>query len=278
MKKQLLAIVFICVTSISWSQINEVGVFFGGTNYVGDVGKTNYISPSNIGASFIYKYNLNPRIAFRSTLSFYAISGDDAKSSNIERTKRNFSFKLYFIFINNFNFRIEALDDYVEITWETNAETDILSFEVERAIDTTEFITISQIEPFSSEEGSNYLEVDKELIFNKLLTYRLKVIQKDTFIYSKTFELFIEKPINQIELVNNPTKNKNYIQFSSEFESEAKLAIYNANGLNHTETIKIHPGNNEFEVQIEDETPGVYFLQFDAPRTIWIERILKIGS
>ena len=69
MKKRLLAIVFICVTSISWSQINEIGVFIGGTNYIGDVGKTNYISPNKIGASLIYKYNLNPRIALRGNLS-----------------------------------------------------------------------------------------------------------------------------------------------------------------------------------------------------------------
>jgi hypothetical protein len=93
MKKQLLAIVFICFTSISWSQINEFGVFLGGTNFVGDVGKTNYFSPNNLGESIIYKYNLNPRIALRSTLSFYAISGDDSKSSNLERINRNYSFK-----------------------------------------------------------------------------------------------------------------------------------------------------------------------------------------
>ncbi len=73
MKKQLLAIVFICVTSISWSQIHEIGIFIGGTNYVGDVGKTNYISPNNIGAGLIYKYNLNPRIALRGNVSLIPI-------------------------------------------------------------------------------------------------------------------------------------------------------------------------------------------------------------
>ena len=93
MKKQLLAIVFICITSISWSQINEIGVFIGGSNYVGDVGKTNYISPNRIGASLIYKYNINPRIALRGNLSLIPLFGDDAQSSNEIRKNRNFNFK-----------------------------------------------------------------------------------------------------------------------------------------------------------------------------------------
>ena len=93
MKKQLLAILFICVTSISWSQINEIGVFIGGSNYIGDVGRSTYIYPNNIAASLIYKYNVNPRIALRGTLSFLPINGDDAKSSNLVRVNRNFNFK-----------------------------------------------------------------------------------------------------------------------------------------------------------------------------------------
>lgn len=93
MKKQLLAIVFIYVTSISWSQINEIGVFIGGTNYIGDIGKTNYISPNKIGGGVIYKYNLNPRIALRGTFSYLPIKADDANATNSIRKKRNYNFK-----------------------------------------------------------------------------------------------------------------------------------------------------------------------------------------
>ncbi|WP_347175468.1 DUF6089 family protein [Polaribacter uvawellassae] len=92
MKKQFLAIVFICVTSISWSQINEIGVFIGGSNYVGDVGRSTYIYPNNFAASLIYKHNLNPRVALRGTLSYLPINGDDSESSNLVRVNRNFKF------------------------------------------------------------------------------------------------------------------------------------------------------------------------------------------
>lgn len=84
--------IFICVTSISWSQINEIGVFIGGSNYVGDVGKTTYISPNSFGGALIYKYNLNPRIALRGTLSYFSIEADDAESSNPIRKSRGYKF------------------------------------------------------------------------------------------------------------------------------------------------------------------------------------------
>lgn len=92
MKKQFLAIVVICFSSISWGQINEIGIFLGGSNYIGDVGKSNYINPNNVAGGLIYKYNINPRIALRGALSILPISGDDAESSNPMRINRNFNF------------------------------------------------------------------------------------------------------------------------------------------------------------------------------------------
>ena len=92
MKKQLLVIVFICFTSISWGQINEFGFFIGGSNYIGDVGKTNYILPNKVAGGIIYKYNLNPRIALRGTINYIPITADDANSSNEIRVYRNFDF------------------------------------------------------------------------------------------------------------------------------------------------------------------------------------------
>lgn len=93
MKKQLLTMVFVCVTSISFAQINEIGVFVGGTNYIGDIGKTFYIYPNKLGGGIIYKYNLNPRIALRGTYSYLPIEADDADATNDIRKNRGFNFK-----------------------------------------------------------------------------------------------------------------------------------------------------------------------------------------
>tara|TARA_B100000795_G_C22719690_1_gene406906 strand:+ start:272 stop:949 length:678 start_codon:yes stop_codon:yes gene_type:complete len=93
MKKYLILLIFICISNHCLSQINEIGFFIGGVNYVGDVGPTNYIQPRSPGMSILYKYNLNPRIAIRGSFSNFSISGDDANSENTIRQQRGYSFK-----------------------------------------------------------------------------------------------------------------------------------------------------------------------------------------
>ncbi len=93
MKRYLILLLCICISSNCLSQINEIGFFVGGANYVGDVGRTNYIHPNSPGASILYKYNLNPRIAVRGSYSYFSLQGDDADSENSIRNQRGFSFK-----------------------------------------------------------------------------------------------------------------------------------------------------------------------------------------
>ena len=93
MKKQFLILFFICTSSITIGQIHETGIVFGGTNYVGDIGRTDYLLPNSVGGGLIYKYNLNPRIAFRGTLSFLSIKGDDINATNAVRKNRGYTFK-----------------------------------------------------------------------------------------------------------------------------------------------------------------------------------------
>lgn len=93
MEKYIKFLLFICFSSNCLSQINEVGFFAGGVNYVGDVGSTNYIQPNDYGGSILYKYNLNPRIALRGTYSHFSIQGNDADSDNRIRQERGVSFK-----------------------------------------------------------------------------------------------------------------------------------------------------------------------------------------
>lgn len=119
MKRYLILLLFTCFTSISFAQIHEIGLFVGGTNYVGDIGSTNYINPNQFGGGFIYKYNLNPRFALRGTLFLLPIQADDATSGNDFRENRNpaplsFSNTLYEIAagleINFFDYDISQHD------------------------------------------------------------------------------------------------------------------------------------------------------------------------
>lgn len=92
MKKLIFFISFICITTTSNSQINEIGVFAGGSNYIGDVGSEYFINPNKVMGGVIYKWNLNPRIAFRGTFTFSPLSADDANATNNQRYLRGISF------------------------------------------------------------------------------------------------------------------------------------------------------------------------------------------
>ncbi len=89
------ATVFLVVISVfsMKAQTYEVGGFIGGANYIGDIGKTNYISPSDVVVGGVFKWNRSPRHSFRASALVAGISGDDAKSSEPRRQERGYQFK-----------------------------------------------------------------------------------------------------------------------------------------------------------------------------------------
>jgi hypothetical protein len=92
MKKKLFVITFILFTSVAIGQINEVGVFLGGSNYIGDIGRTNWIYPNSYAVGAVYKWNMHPRYSIRANYTYSKIVGDDAQSNNSFRKYRDLSF------------------------------------------------------------------------------------------------------------------------------------------------------------------------------------------
>lgn len=92
MKKSILLIIFACFSNILLGQVYEVGAFVGGSNFVGDVGRTNYIYPNEIAGAVFFKYNHNPRIAFRATYSYLPFSGNDLDADTDFKNDRGISF------------------------------------------------------------------------------------------------------------------------------------------------------------------------------------------
>jgi|SRR5690606_14218655 len=80
-------------TFLAHSQTYEIGGMIGGANYIGDVGKTNYINPNSIGIGGIFKWNRSARHSFRGSILIAKIKGDDAESSNSRREQRGYSFE-----------------------------------------------------------------------------------------------------------------------------------------------------------------------------------------
>lgn len=75
------------------AQINEIGVFLGGSNFVGDVGKTNYISPNEPALGIVYKWNKSPRQSYRFSYTQSTITANDLDSEVPGRNLRGYRFK-----------------------------------------------------------------------------------------------------------------------------------------------------------------------------------------
>lgn len=89
-----LTIILMSISSVqlSYSQIHEIGGFLGGSNFIGDVGATNYISPNQLAIGGIYKWNRSPRHSFRVSLIYSELEGKDSKSKDPRRIERGYEF------------------------------------------------------------------------------------------------------------------------------------------------------------------------------------------
>jgi len=80
------------LTSLN-AQIHEVGVFLGGSNYIGDIGKMDYIAPNEPAFGILYKWNRSPRHSWRISYTQSRISGDDANAKSPARKLRGYRFE-----------------------------------------------------------------------------------------------------------------------------------------------------------------------------------------
>lgn len=93
MKNVLLYIATLFLSYSIHAQIHEIGVFAGGSNYIGDIGPTNYIAPNKFAFGLLYKWNKSPRHSYK--LSYYQgeLIARDIDSNVPSRNLRDFSFK-----------------------------------------------------------------------------------------------------------------------------------------------------------------------------------------
>jgi hypothetical protein len=93
MKKILVLFFCLIFQNVLTAQIHEIGVFLGGSNFIGDVGKTNYVDPNEIAFGLLYKWNKSPRHSYRFSYTQSTISGNDLDSEVPARAQRGYSFK-----------------------------------------------------------------------------------------------------------------------------------------------------------------------------------------
>ena len=91
MKRILFALFAAAIPLIASSQIYEVGVFAGGSNYIGEVGPTSYIAPNEPALGLIAKWNRSPRHSWRASFTYGRLASDDADSDVSGRKERGYS-------------------------------------------------------------------------------------------------------------------------------------------------------------------------------------------
>ena len=92
MRKIFLFIFIITISKLN-AQIHEIGVFVGGSNFIGDVGNTGYINPNEPAFGILYKWNKSPRHAYRFSYMQSKITSNDANSKEKARQTRDYSFE-----------------------------------------------------------------------------------------------------------------------------------------------------------------------------------------
>lgn len=92
MKYFFLLLLSAFITSNVDAQIYEVGVFAGGSNFIGDVGATDYIAPNQAAFGALFRWNRSTRHSFRASLIFTDLKGVDAKSDDPRRKQRGYEF------------------------------------------------------------------------------------------------------------------------------------------------------------------------------------------
>ena len=75
------------------AQIHEIGVFVGGINYIGDIGPTTYVSPSEPAIGLLYKWNKSPRHSYRLSYIQSKIESNDTESKEASRNQRGYRFE-----------------------------------------------------------------------------------------------------------------------------------------------------------------------------------------
>ncbi|MBQ0907210.1 hypothetical protein KBJ98_00680 [Flavobacterium sp. F-328] len=86
-------IIFLSLFSLTnlQAQIHEIGVFLGGSNYIGDIGPTTYINPNEPAIGILYKWNKSPRHSYRISYVQSQITSRDFDSKEVSRYERGFN-------------------------------------------------------------------------------------------------------------------------------------------------------------------------------------------
>jgi hypothetical protein len=90
MRRYFLLLLMGMVAVVGKSQVSEIGLCGGVSFYMGDLTPNKVFIGSRPAGGLVYRYNINPRFAFKATALFGSLQASDAKTGTPER---NLSFR-----------------------------------------------------------------------------------------------------------------------------------------------------------------------------------------
>ncbi|HRY32407.1 MAG TPA: DUF6089 family protein [Bacteroidales bacterium] len=97
MKKLLITYILTCLLALTaFAQRTEVGVFAGGSYYLGDLNPDKQFGNTSPAFGLVYRYNLSTRWALKMNGIYGTLRGDDASSSGWNK-QRNLSFRSHIL-------------------------------------------------------------------------------------------------------------------------------------------------------------------------------------
>ena len=72
------------------AQFHEIGIFLGGSNYIGDIGSHRYIDPNEFAYGVLYKWNVTDRYSLRSGVTFSNLNENEFRNTDINRFRRSY--------------------------------------------------------------------------------------------------------------------------------------------------------------------------------------------
>ena len=85
MKRFLVFVLTFLVIGLAKSQSAEIGICAGTSFYMGDLNPKGVFKGARFAGGLLFRYNINPRFAFKATALFGSLYADDAKTGTIER-------------------------------------------------------------------------------------------------------------------------------------------------------------------------------------------------
>lgn len=174
----------------------------------------------------------------------------------------------YVIPVELTSFTARAVDDNVELLWNTATETNNQGFEIQRS-NGQQFEAIGYVPGFgTTTEHKSYTFTDKGVKAGKY-TYRLKQIDYDgQYVFSNTIEVEVNPPLTFALEQNypNPFNPSTLIKYSIAKDAMVNVSVYNAIGEKVATLVNGLQQAGRYEVNFNagNLTSGVYFYSIEA--------------